>query len=209
MSETRTGDALRYDSTTATNVGGDEQHSIQTYISDMIALEKHIAQPLDKQINDSDAAQFPEALAVFTEIKSIVDRHVAVLETRLAAIGGHEASGLKEAFASLFGGAAASIGGSRKTKVSKWLRDDHTALSLATISFTMLNVTALGLGDTATADIAKQGLADLAPVVVRIGRTIPGVVLQELRDQGLNVTLTAEQYAQQNQEDAWNRGSVN
>jgi hypothetical protein len=55
----------------------------------------------------------------------------------------------------------------------------------------MLHATALGLGDDATARLAKRHLDDVNPVVVAIGRGIGSVVLQELQADGERVHVTA------------------
>ncbi|MBD5655553.1 MAG: hypothetical protein IAI50_10320, partial [Candidatus Eremiobacteraeota bacterium] len=127
----------------------------------------------------------------------------ASLQAQLEAVGNDPASGIKSAWASLLGGGAAAINTVRKTKASKSLRDDSTALSLAATGYTMLHATALGLGDQATASLAKRHLDDIAPIIVEISRTIGLVVLQELRDDGENVSISAAQYSQQITGESW------
>ena len=173
---------IRFDST-AQN-GGDERHSIQTYVSDMLALEQHIGQPLQRQLDMSDTSKYPEALRVIGQIKSLTDSHATALKQLLDQLGGHQASGIKSAWSSLLGVGAAAIDSVRKTKISKALRDDYTALNLAAISYEMLYATAVGVGDTLTADLAKRHLADYARLVMEITQVVPEVVLEELQDDG-------------------------
>jgi ferritin-like metal-binding protein YciE len=180
---TNTPSTVRFDSS-AQEGGGDERHSIQTYVSDMLALEQHIAQPLQRQLDMSDTTKYPEALRVVGQIKSLTDSHATALKQLLEQLGGHEASGIKSAWSSLLGAGAAAVDSVRKTKVSKALRDDYTALNLAAISYEMLYTTAVGLGDTLTADLAQRHLADYARVVMQIVQVIPEVVLEELQDDG-------------------------
>jgi len=104
------------------------------------------------------------------------------------------------------GAVAAAIGDARKTEVSKYLRDDSTALALATVSYTMLNATARGLGDNETAALAKQLLADYTPLVMKIGKILPSVVLQELADDGETVVVTAAELAKEDSKNAWDSG---
>jgi ferritin-like metal-binding protein YciE len=180
---TNTPSTVRFDSS-AQNGGGDEQHSIQTYVSDMLALEQHIAQPLQRQLDMTDTAKYPEALRVIGQIKSLTDSHATALKQLLEQLGGHAASPVKSAWSSLLGAGAAAIDSVRKTKVSKALRDDYTALNLAAISYEMLYTTAVGLGDTLTADLAQRHLGDYARLVMQIVQVIPEVVLEELQDDG-------------------------
>ncbi|MDB5026939.1 MAG: hypothetical protein JWO66_628, partial [Candidatus Eremiobacteraeota bacterium] len=183
--------SIRYDSSAVNADDANDRHSIQTYVSDMLALERHIAQPLQRQLDMGDTAKYGSALALISTIKALTESHVTALEQCLAELGGHEASGVKSAWTSLLGAGAAAIDSVRKTKVSKNLRDDYTALSLATISYTMLHATAVGLGVATVADLAKRHLADYARCVIQINQIIPDVVLQELRDDGENVATGA------------------
>ena len=82
---------IRYDSS-AGGAGENERHSIQTYVSDMLALERHIAQPLARQLDMEDTKKFAGALAVITSLKGLTDSHVTALEQCLEQLGGHAAS---------------------------------------------------------------------------------------------------------------------
>ncbi|HEV2741460.1 MAG TPA: DUF892 family protein [Candidatus Elarobacter sp.] len=194
---------IRYDSSAQGGTGENERHSIQTYVSDMLALERHIAQPLQRQLDMEDTKKFPGALAVITSLKGLTDSHVTALEQCLEQLGGHAASPVKSAWSSLLGVGAAAVDSVRKTKVSKNLRDDYTALSLATISYTMLYTTTVGLGDTATADLAKRHLADYAQVIMTINQVIPEVVLTELQIDGQNVQAGAGDLIRQTTNEIW------
>ncbi len=198
-----TNQSLRYDSTGADTLGDNEKHSLQTYVSDLLALEEHIGKPLDAQIAADSTKQYAQALTVIESIKTVNESHQAALKQCLATLGGHEAGPIKSAWSSLLGGAAAAIGASRKTKVTKWLRDDYTALSLATMSYTLLHATAVGLGDSATAATAKQGLADYARCVMQINQVIAEVVLGELRDDGETVQTGAAETIRQATNEVW------
>lgn len=196
-------DAVRYDSDDATTAH-DDRHTVHTYVNDMLALERHIAQPLNKQVQSDDTADFGAALSIVNRIKSTTDAHIETLEAHVnSGNGSGGAATAKSAISQLLGAGAAAINGVRKTKVSKSLRDDYTALSLASVSYTMLHATALGLGDTATAEIAKRHLADYAPIIIDISKAIPGVVLEELRLDGQNVQAGAAHIAEANTQSAW------
>jgi ferritin-like metal-binding protein YciE len=182
--------------------------TINTYISDMLALEQHIATPLENQVNDSDVQAQPAALRVIQEALTTVQHHISALETRLDAVGGHSGSPVKNAVSSAFGVAASAIDKVRKTEVSKNLRDDYTALSLSSAGYTMLHTTALGLGDAQTAALAKEHLADVATAIMKINSALPTVVLAELREEGVNVSVDAAQTAERDSEAAWKEGGA-
>ncbi|GAC1570948.1 MAG: hypothetical protein NVS3B7_00410 [Candidatus Elarobacter sp.] len=194
--------AIRYDSS-AQGGSGDERHSIQTYVSDMLALEQHIAQPLQRQLDMDDTSKYPDAKACIAQVKSLTDSHATALKQRLEEVGGHAASGIKSAWSSLLGVGAAAVDSMRKTKVSKSLRDDSTALNLASISYTMLHATSVGLGDEATANLAKRHLADYARLIMQINQVMPAVVLQELRDDGETVATGAAETIRQQTNEIW------
>jgi ferritin-like metal-binding protein YciE len=186
----------------------DERHTVATYLSDMLALEKHIKAPIDSQIASADH-QKSGASVIIEKIQTVSTAHIAALEAALAAAGGSPAAGLKSAWAQLIGGGAAAVNNVRSTKVSKSLRDDYTALGLAAISYTMLHATAAGLGDTTTAALAKKHLDDITPIIVEISTAIPGVVLEELKADGENVSITAAQLTQEMSKGAWSGQNVN
>jgi ferritin-like metal-binding protein YciE len=193
---------LRYDSA---EIDGNERHSLQTYVSDLLALIAHIEVPIDRQLSMDDAANYAEATAIVRDIKAVTEAQRIALDTQLQALGGHPAAGIKSAWAAFLGAGAAAVNSVRKTKVSKSLRDDYTALSLASISYTMLHATALGLGDTSVASLAQRHLEAITPIIVRISTAIPAVVLQELRDDGEAVNVSAANVSAQQTHQAWQR----
>lgn len=148
----------------------------------------------------------PETAMLFPRLKSVVDAQIQRLDDRLQALGGHEAAGLKNAVSAVLGSSASTIDKMRnKARVSKMLRDDQSALSLMTISYEMLQATALGLGDETTAKVAQTALEELTPLVMEISRCVPAVVIRELRDEGLPVNTAAIEQARKNTEKAWQR----
>ena len=191
------------DSNATNDQTDNDRHAVTTYLSDMLALERHMAAPIESQLKSQDHQEYGEAVRIIQQIQTVTQAHISALETHLQAMGGHEASGIKSAWSSLLGGGAAAINQVRKSKVSKSLRDDYTALGLSAISYTMLNATALGLGDQATARLAKQHLDDITPIIVDISKTIPTVVLQELKDDGENVTISAADLSAQQTGESW------
>jgi ferritin-like metal-binding protein YciE len=189
--------------TTVQSTGDNETHSLQTYVSDLLALEQHIGQPLQGQVDHDATALYPQAQSLIQEMKTMNESHVQMLKQCLDQLGGHPASPIKSAWSNLLGDAAAAIGASRKTKVTKWLRDDYTALSLATMSYTLLHATATGLGDMNVAQLARTGLADYARAVMQINDVIPEVVLGELRDEDVNVAPGAADRIRQDTQNIW------
>jgi ferritin-like metal-binding protein YciE len=180
---------------------------MNTYVSDMLALENHILQPLEHQMKNDAIASWPLAARAVNEALTRTRAHISALQSRLDALGGHAASPVKSGVASMLGVAAAAIDGVRKTQVSKDLRDDYAALCLGSAAYTMLHTTAMALGDMETAKLAQNHLADNATIVMRISGSLPAVVLQELSDEGVAVDASVSGEAERNVESAWNQGA--
>lgn len=197
------------DSTTidVPNEATDGLHSLQTYVSDLLALEEHIAKPLDAQLDSEAMKKYMQAAAIVRNIKTSNERHTTALKGCLDSLGGHAASPIKSAWASMLGGAAAAIGSSRKTKVTKWLRDDYTALNLAAMGYTLLQATAIGLGNSSIAGVAKKGLADYARSIMEVSEAVPDLVLCELRDEGVAVGAAAAEQVRRESESVWRDAS--
>lgn len=177
--------------------------TINTYVSDMLALERHILQPLEHQAKDANVLKSTHASRIVSDALRLTREHVAALEKRLEAIGGHAGSPIKSGVASVLGVAASAIGTVRKTEISKDLRDDYSALSLASAAYTMLHTTALALHDAETAKLAQKQLAETATTIMRISGALPAIVLAELREEGVAIDDTVALEAEQNVEKAW------
>ena len=114
----------------------DRETALNSYITDMLSLEDHIAKALKGQIND--LKDHPDLAAEIRQVHHLVEHHVTDLrslaERRKA---GGVAEAVKRAGAAVAGAAAGIIDLVRTEGVPKNLRDDYTAFSLATISYAM------------------------------------------------------------------------
>ncbi len=153
---------------------------LQKYLSDMVSLEEHIYQAIDKQAKQNN--DMPEIKAKFAAFAENKRRQKEELQKRLDAIGGAANAPVKEGVAAVLGVAAGVINQFRSEDTSKSLRDDYVAINLSLISYTMLHSTALALNDQETARIAAKNVKDDAEFVMYIQKLIPDIVLQELRN---------------------------
>lgn len=159
----------------------DKKKDIVTkYLADMIALEGHIYQAIDKQVKGT--TDEPDVNPILSNIRDTLEQHGKSLQMRLDALGGKATSPLKEAGASVLGVAAGLIDKLRAEEVSKDFRDNYTALSLSNISYVMLITTSLACGDQETADLCTKNLEDNAEFVMQIGNLIPYAVVRDLSD---------------------------
>ena len=164
----------------------DRDTAINSYITDMLSLEDHIAKALKGQIND--LKDHPDLAAEIRQVHHLVEHHITDLrslaERRKA---GGIAEAVKRAGAAVAGAAAGIIDLVRTEGVPKNLRDDYTAFSLATISYAMLYTTAAGLGEREVAELAQQHLRDYTGAVTRLNTLVPASVIRYLREEGLPV----------------------
>jgi ferritin-like metal-binding protein YciE len=165
------------------------QDAIASYLTDMLALERHLQKALAGQID----ALPKDALDMGWEMSRIYEtcrRHADALE-KLAKereqTGHGFASSLKKAASSVLGLGAAAVDMVRTEKLPRNLRDDFTALSLACIGYVMLYTTSMTLGDTDAADLAQRHLKSHTKSIMSLQHIVPLAVVQFLRDGGLPV----------------------
>jgi ferritin-like metal-binding protein YciE len=167
-------------------VARDRNTAINSYITDMISLEDHIEKALKGQL--SDLKDYPDMAAEVRQAHQLVEHHLsdlrAIADRRNA---GGVTETVKRAGAAVAGVAAGVIDLVRTEGLPKNLRDDYTALSLATISYAMLYTTAAGLGEREVAELAQQHHRDYAGVVTRLNTLVPASVLRYLSEEGLPV----------------------
>jgi hypothetical protein len=181
----------------------DSKDILQQYVSDMVALDEHIHEAIKRQIEDDRLKEFPEASKIVTTIHRTLDSHISSLKRELKTLGGETSGPIKEAVSAVAGVAAGLYDKVRHDPVSKMLRDDYTALSLASIAYTMLHTTGLALQNQAVADLALRGLKDLTPIIVDIAKAIPGVVVKDLEDNEVLLDRAVGQEATRKTQQAW------
>ena len=160
--------------------------AINSYVTDMLALEEHIEKALRGQIEDL-REDHPDFVGEIETIHATVENHISslkmVAEERKAGTGVAEA--VKRAGSAVLGAGAAAVDFVRNEKLPKNIRDDYTAASLATIGYVMLYTTATSLGDTLVANLAHNHLQDYAKATMTLHNIVPGAVIRLLQEDGL------------------------
>lgn len=177
-----------------------KQEIVTKYLADMIGLEGHIYQAIDKQVKETQDE--PDVNPMLSNIRDTLEQHVNNLRARLEALGGKATSPVKEAGASVLGVAAGLIDKMRAEEVSKDFRDNYTALSLSNISYVMMITTALACNDRETAELAERNLKDNAEFVMQIGHLIPAAVVRDLSDL-TDLNASAAEEARQKYSEVW------
>ena len=188
------------------NVARDKNEAINSYITDMLALEDHIEKALSGQLED--LKDYPEVLGELRQIHRQVEHHISDLkqlsERRMA---GGPADLIKRAGSAVLGLGAAAIDLVRREGLPKNLRDDYTAFSLATIGYVMLYTTGLALDDREVADLARQHFTDYANAVTRLHNIVPAAVVRYLKEDGLPVHENVLPEISRTIEEVWHRQS--
>lgn len=162
---------------------GDRNETLATYVGDMHALEKHLLEAYERQLNLTEG--MPEAHQVVHQLVQSTTRHITALEQRVAAIGETDkgvADAIKTFVAGLFGVAAGAIDHIRPQSVSKALRDSYTASNHAIIGYIMLQTTGIALNDTETASLAERHLQDHVGNAQAIANVMPSLVVKDISD---------------------------
>ncbi|HEU5015942.1 MAG TPA: hypothetical protein VFT66_25690 [Roseiflexaceae bacterium] len=187
----------------------ENQETLVQYVGDQLSLARHIHQAIERQMKHDDVKKSAEANALINKIDGMLEGQISSLEQHLTELGGDPTSPVKEAVSSVFGVAAGLYDKVRTDPVSKMLRDDYTALSLAAISLTLLNTTGLALKSQRTADLAVQQLQDISPIIVEISEVIPKVVVPELMDAGKVVDAGVAEQSIKATQKAWKPSNTN
>ena len=175
--------------------------TVADYVGDMAALESHIEEALDRQLKE--VTDDPVALAAVQDFHDTVKAHRDTLKALEEETGKTVGSPIKEAGAALLGKAAGVIDLVRTEGISKSLRDDYAAFSLAAIGYSMLHTTATALGDQRVASLAERHLQDHARAIMRINEIMPGVVIRELQKDGHQANNTAMEATRQMVTRSW------
>ena len=173
----------------ATEIKEKHHRTIADYVGDMTALEAHIEEALDRQLKE--VKDDPTALAAVQDFHDSVKRHRDTLRALQDEKGKSVGNPIKDAGSALLGKAAGIIDMVRTEGISKSLRDDYAAFSLAAIGYSMLHTTATALGDQQVASLAERHLQDHADAIMRINEIMPEVVVRELKKDGHQANVSA------------------
>jgi hypothetical protein len=187
-------------------VARDRNEAINSYITDMLALEDHIEKAVKGQL--TDLKDYPDVLVTLRDIHTKVEHHISdlrMLSDQRKASGVVES--VKRAGSAVAGVAAGVIDLIRTEGLPKNLRDDYTAFSLANIGYVMLHTTALAFEDQEVADLAHQHLRDYTDAVIRLNNLIPAAVVRFFDQQGLPVRADIVSEVNTNVAEAWKQTS--
>jgi len=186
-------------------VGRDKNEAINSYITDMLALEDHIEKALKGQL--TDLKDYPDVMTELKQIHRQVEHHITDLRTLIdRRKAGGMAEAVKRAGSAVAGAAAGLIDLVRTGGLPKNLRDDYTAFNLANIGYLMLHTTALSLGDQEVADLGRQHFRDYADAILKFDTLVPASVVRYLQQEGLPASDVVSQ-VNRTVKEAWDQES--
>lgn len=161
--------------------------TIDSYVSDLLALEEHIAEALGAQIHELHD-QVPALAGELNRFRSTVLDHIQALR-KVRRVGEPHVSGRIAGAIRRAGALAAGIGAGtidllRLERGARALRDDYTAASLATMGYGMLYAAAVALNDDLVSFLAERHLRNYARITMGLFRQMPQAILQTLGEAG-------------------------
>lgn len=179
------------------------------HISDMIAVDSHILEAIERQRQDERVLEHVDTNRMLIEIERTLRDHVQALEALADTFGAKGESVVKKAVTEALGFVAGLYDKIRDHKLSRMLRDDYTALSLAAMSYTALHSFGLAVREQKIADLALRHLNAYTGILVEISRLLPFVVVEEVAEEVEGTVDTAVGHiAMSNTQRAWKSGAA-
>lgn len=186
-----------------TTTAASSRNNLRMHVNDMVALEKNILEALERQREDERVQQDAEFKALIETLHTIVRTHMLTMENHAAAMGEKFGTSVKDAMTSFAGVLAGLYDKVRKQPVSRLLRDDYTALSLAAAAYSMLYTAGLATREFPIANAALRHLQELTPLIKELSRIIPVAVVKELAGNDPEIDQSILSLAQENTRKAW------
>jgi ferritin-like metal-binding protein YciE len=153
-------------------------NAIADWVGDIVNIESHIEEALDRQLNLKPGTQ--DVAQAIQHFHDTVRASKYRAQDYQKSLGKTKGGGLQETAADLLGKAAGLIDKVRKDTVTKALRDDYVAFNLAAVGYTLLHTTALALKDQRAVEFAEKGLETYAGLVQRVNSVLPQATIDDL-----------------------------
>lgn len=154
--------------------------AISDWAGDLVALETHVEEAMDRQLKLS--SKNSELTATIQRFHDTVREGKRAAEAFQESYGSTAGNPIIKAGSNLLGKAAGMIDQIRTDSIAKALRDDYAAYNLLAVSYTMLHTTSMALEDAAGLAFAEQGMRRYARLVYEVNQAIPLAVVEDLKD---------------------------
>lgn len=166
--------------------------TLHSEIARLKALDEQIHQLIRRQLEGAAMEAQPEARSWLREMEPKIYAHASALGECLERLETSPSS-ITQALGTVIGTAAGWIEAMRsQEEVSRTLRDDYAALSLALVHTAMLETIAAVLGDRQTASLAGDQKDQLRDALDQLEGVLPSVLARELRESGKALPVAPE-----------------
>jgi hypothetical protein len=166
--------------------------TLHSEIARLQALDEQIHQLIRRQLESAALEAYPEARSWLGGVEPKLHAHASALGDCLERLEVSPSS-IKQALGTVIGTAAGWIEAMRsQEEVSRTLRDDYAALSLALVQTAMLETIASAFADRQTAALARQQVDELRDALDRLEGVLPAVLARELRESGKALPVASE-----------------
>lgn len=184
----------------------DHSDSIKQYVNDVIGMERDITNAIQGQLDDDRLATHPDLKMLLAEVaaqsESRLQRFKDLSDAEDASFG----ATVKEGVMAVTGTLAGLYGKLREHPLSRMLRDDIVATTVAATSYTMLLTLGLAANHSAVIALAEEGLKASARFTMQLGQHLPLIVASELAKDAPLSNPGAAQLAADKMQEAWAQG---
>lgn len=174
------------------------------HISEIIGSQKYLLEVVKAQLDSDHIKRYEGTNPLLRSIQQTLESHLHQLDRWLDQIDESKTSSqVRQNLSGTAGKIAAFFESMRSETASRMLRDTYAALSLVTISYTILHAGALATHDGRTAELALEHLNDLTPLVVELSKVIPRVVVNETADDDQRADRSVANRAMEQTHQAW------
>ncbi len=164
---------------------------IQKHVSDQSALERHILEAVKRQRDEDIVRADPDVNTLLIQIERTLESHLDALGKLSDSYGAKAESVLKKAVTAAAGVVAGLYDQVRSEEISRALRDDYTALSLAAMGYTAFTAFGLTVKEPRIADLAERHLKDITPLLISLSEKLPVYVVKETVKENPEATVDA------------------
>jgi ferritin-like metal-binding protein YciE len=160
------------------------RNKLVKYIEDAYAMENHIVEVLEKQVQDTQ--EFPNIQMQIQHHLDETREHQARMMRCLESYG-QKPSGLKSALSNFLGNVMGALGGTQEDALAMNARNDYAVEHFEIATYGLLIATAQAYGDQQTVQACLANLRDEVEMANWLENHIAGVGLLALQKDGITL----------------------
>jgi DNA-binding ferritin-like protein len=162
---------------------GNDIVEIRAHVSDMIAADRALLDPVAAQLRAQQVERIPQARWLLERLAAMLNAHIDELTEHLRRLGGESAAQNRspEMLASeLVNTAAPAL---NEQPLARSLRNYYTALSLVHAAALMLETDARAHNYSSTAAMATRHREEIATMLLSLRDLLPAAIKEEIADE--------------------------